>query len=60
MRPLANGKGTFRRIVDNLRHAVEHLDVSVRMNVDTGNYDRAEELLQVLAAEACPDGCAST
>ena len=51
MRPLQNGKGTFWRIVENLRVAVDHLPVSVRMNVDTGNYGRAEELLQILAAE---------
>lgn len=51
MRPLLNGRGTFRRIVENLHHAVEHLTVSVRMNVDTENYPRAEELLQILAAE---------
>jgi uncharacterized protein len=51
MRPLLNGKGTLRRIVENLHHAVEHLTVAVRMNVDTENYPRAEELLQILAAE---------
>lgn len=42
MRPLANGKGTFWRIVGNLHHAVEHLDINVRMNVDTSNFGDAE------------------
>ena len=51
MRPLANGKGTFWRIVENLHHAVTHLDVSVRVNVDTANYAHAEELLQILSRE---------
>ncbi len=53
MRPLAGSSGadTFWRIVENLHHAVEHLDVSVRMNVDSANVDRVEELLEILAAE---------
>ncbi len=51
MRPLANGKGTFWQIVQNLHHAVEYLRISIRMNVDAGNYPRAEELLRILSAE---------
>ncbi|MEY2567762.1 MAG: uncharacterized protein QOE35_2291 [Actinomycetota bacterium] len=51
MRPLANGKGTFWHIVKNLHHAVDYLSISVRINVNTENYLRAEELLQILAAE---------
>jgi uncharacterized protein len=51
MRPLVSGKGSFWRIVENLHHAVDHLTVSIRMNVDTENVQRAEELLQILAAE---------
>jgi uncharacterized protein len=51
MRPLVNGKGTFARIVQNLHHAVDYLNIAIRMNVDTDNYLRAEELLQLLAAE---------
>ncbi len=56
MRPLISGKGTFWHIVDNLRHAVEHLGVSIRMNVDTGNYAHAEELLKILQAQGL-SGC---
>lgn len=51
MRPLANGGESFWRIVENLHHAVDFLDVSVRVNLDTANADRAEELLQILADE---------
>ncbi len=50
MRPLANGGPTFDRIVENLRHAVDYLGVAIRVNVDTKNYERVEELLQILDA----------
>jgi uncharacterized protein len=49
MRPLATGAESFDRIVENLHHAVEYLDVSVRVNLDEANLDRAEELLAILA-----------
>ena len=51
MRPLANGKGTFWQIVENLRHAVDYFSISIRMNVDTENIAHTEELLQILSAE---------
>jgi uncharacterized protein len=51
MRPLATGGESFERIVENLHHAVDLLDVSVRVNLDEANRDRAEELLVILAAE---------
>jgi uncharacterized protein len=51
MRPLANGNGTFWTIVRNLHHAVDYLPISIRVNVDKHNFGRAEELLQILAAE---------
>jgi uncharacterized protein len=50
MRPMAGGKPSFDRIVNNLRHAVEHLDVVVRMNVDVDNAGLGEELLDRLDA----------
>ncbi len=50
MRPLAGGGPTFDRIVENLRHAVDYMAVAVRVNVDTENYARVEELLKLLAA----------
>src|SRR5262249_59496266 len=51
MRPLVGGQGSFRRIVKNLHHAVNYLEISIRMNVDRDNFPHAEELLQILAAE---------
>lgn len=51
MRPLVGGKPSFWRIVENLHHAVEYFDVAVRMNVDTRNIERAEELMQILRDE---------
>lgn len=51
MRPLAGGKPTFWRIVKNLHNAVRYLNVVVRVNVDTGNMGRVEELLRILDAE---------
>jgi uncharacterized protein len=50
MRPLAGGGPSFARIVENLRTAVDYMGIAVRMNVDTANIGRAEELLQILAA----------
>ena len=51
MRPLANGKGSFWRIVENLHHAVNYLTVSIRVNLDVQNLGHVEKLLQILAAE---------
>ena len=51
MRPLQNGGSTFWRIVRNLRHAVNYLPISVRMNVDTENILQAEELMRILDSE---------
>ncbi len=51
MRPLVGGKPSFWRIVENLHHAVEHLDVTVRVNVAGVNFPRVEELLAILRDE---------
>ena len=51
MRPLANGKGSFATVLRNLHHAVGHFSVSVRVNVDKNNIERAEELFSLLSAE---------
>ena len=50
MRPLASGRPSFDRILANLRHAVDHLNVSVRVNLDRNNVDRVRELFELLAA----------
>jgi len=51
MRPLVNGAGTFWQIVKNLRHAINYLTVSVRVNLDVENFHHANILLQILASE---------
>lgn len=51
MRPLVNGSGTFREIVKNLHHAVKHLSVDVRVNIDCNNVNQTEALLQILVSE---------
>jgi uncharacterized protein len=51
MRPLAGGGPTFTTILDNLHHAVKHLNVAIRVNVDAGNAGRVEELFRILGAE---------
>lgn len=51
MRPLLNGKGTFWRIVANLHHAVECFPVAVRVNIDSENVARVEELFEILQSE---------
>jgi uncharacterized protein len=51
MRPLVGGKPSFDRIVENLRHAVDYLQVGIRINADTINYALAEQLLERLADE---------
>jgi uncharacterized protein len=50
-RPLASGRGTFWTIVNNLSHAVRHLKVTVRANIDGENYEQAAALFAILAAE---------
>ncbi|MGW4561044.1 radical SAM protein [Streptomyces sp. NPDC004561] len=51
MRPLNSGKGSFHTILANLRTAVDHLDIAVRVNIDSGNASKVEELFKVLADE---------
>jgi uncharacterized protein len=51
MRPLADGRGNFWHIVKNLRHAIDYLNVSIRVNVDRHNFSVAGDLLQILADE---------
>jgi uncharacterized protein len=51
MRPTRGGRGTFARILRNLHTAVDVLDVTIRINVDTQNLGRVEELLAILQSE---------
>ncbi|MBW4696721.1 MAG: SPASM domain-containing protein [Aphanocapsa lilacina HA4352-LM1] len=50
-RPLKNGDPTFWKILQNLHHAVNYLNISIRVNVDSDNVSGAEQLLQILQAE---------
>ncbi|MBR1280203.1 radical SAM/SPASM domain-containing protein [Bradyrhizobium sp. AUGA SZCCT0283] len=55
MRPLNNGSGSFHTILANLRKAVHHLDITVRVNIDGGNASSVEELFKLLAEEGFAD-----
>lgn len=50
-RKLRNGKGTFRRIIENLGEAAEILSINVRINVDRGNIESAYEVMELLQRE---------
>lgn len=47
-RKLHNGKGTFKRIVDNLAEAAPLLNIRVRVNVDKDNVESAYEVIDAL------------
>lgn len=51
MRPLADGKPSFWQIIKNLHHAIEYMQITIRVNLDAHNFGRAEELLKILADE---------
>ena len=44
-------RGTFARIIANIRHIPESISVLVRMNIDRSNQDRFEDLYRELDAE---------
>lgn len=50
-RPLANGRGTFDKIMDNLREISRlkyNLPITIRVNVDKDNKEKALDILDVL------------
>jgi uncharacterized protein len=47
-RTLRSGKGTFRRIVDNLSDTADILTINVRINVDKSNVDSTYEVIEFL------------
>jgi uncharacterized protein len=49
MRPLRNGRPTFDVILDNIEQSASVLPISIRVNLDTANADRADALLELLA-----------
>lgn len=48
MRPLRSGSGTFDRILANVCDVADVLDVTIRVNADSTNYDSCGELLGIL------------
>jgi uncharacterized protein len=50
-RPLLNGKGTFNRIVKNLKEIYDLLEVTIRVNVDKSNLNETMKLLDCLEQE---------
>ena len=50
-RPTAGGRGSFERILDNLREIPKQLEVSIRINVDARNQAQVFSLLSFLARE---------
>jgi len=50
-RKLRSGKGTFQRIIANLRETAGILDINVRINMDKENIDSACEVMALLDRE---------
>jgi uncharacterized protein len=48
-RPLVGGRGTFRKILDNVVAAADILPIRIRVNIDPGNAGEYERLLRTLA-----------
>jgi len=48
-RPKKEGGTSFDRIVTNVSDAIEYLGINIRVNLDTGNLGRVEELMVILA-----------
>lgn len=50
-RPLVNGKGSFEKIIENIKNASEDLKISIRINVDGYNKDCIFDLIKLLYDE---------
>ena len=50
-RPYANGRGTFDDIMENIRHAVDHIAVDIGGNFDEENVGSLEALIRYLKDE---------
>jgi len=55
---LAGGKGTFRRIIDNIKDCYDILPIAIRVNVDNGNAPRMQDFLDELEQQELK-GCVS-
>ena len=56
-RPLRSGKGSFKRIVENLKEICDIIRVSIRVNVDTQNMAYMPQLLDFLSDEGLKERC---
>lgn len=54
-RKLANGRGTYQRIMENLKQSAEILQIGVRVNVDRLNIDSTRGILDDLRANGLID-----
>lgn len=54
-RKLANGSGSFDRIIDNLGEAASILEIDLRINIDKENVDSAIEVVQLLQQRSILD-----
>lgn len=46
---LKNGQGTFEKIINNLKNAIEYIpNISLRINIDKKNYKRIYEIIDLL------------
>ncbi|MEW6455223.1 MAG: radical SAM protein [Acidobacteriota bacterium] len=54
-RHLRNGKGTFDKIIENIRNIQDILKVSIRVNVDKDNKDRIFELFDFIQESGLKD-----
>jgi uncharacterized protein len=51
-RPLANGAGTYRKIMENINKLLEdNIKVTLRINIDDDNYTEVEKLLEIIPRE---------
>lgn len=50
-RMLAGGKGTFYKIIENIKDTYHILPIGIRVNVDSGNGVRTQELLDYFVGE---------
>lgn len=56
-RPLRNGKGSFERIIGNLKEICDIIRVNIRVNVDTQNIAYMLQLLDFLSDEGLKEKC---
>ncbi|HBY20138.1 MAG TPA: hypothetical protein DEG71_03860 [Clostridiales bacterium] len=47
-RPHKNGGGTFNTIIENIKYAVKHIKIKLRINLDKNNYQYIYKLIYIL------------